>query len=192
MQYKTTIHKKFGKKGSMTFNMIMMIPKLIFLTIVLLSVVILVSLFMTMSPGVNYKESDLFTLELLYSPHGISYYDTDLNRVLPGVIDEQELMRDTTEERLHSSFYFGEPNEHISARIRFLDKDYNIFKTIYYNQGEGKTYGFKFWEPLAQRQGKGAPYYFIRTMPAFLRKEIAQQVSLSPITISIEVLKKKK
>jgi len=162
-----------NKKALMSFNMMNMIPRLIFLVIVLLTVVILVSIFDNMGQEIYYKEADLFTLELFYSPHGISYFNPDLNRVTPGIIDEQELILNITEKRLKDSFYYGDPNEHLAAKIQVIKQipflpDIPI-KTIYYNQGQGTSYGYEFWEPLSFREGKGSPYYFARTMPIQIR-----------------------
>jgi len=185
-----------NKKGNMTFNMVNMIPRLIFLVIVLLSVVLLISVFLNIIVDVNYQEADLMSLNLIYSPQGISYFDPNLNRVIPGVIDKEEFMSNKIETRLNNSFSYGEKNKHIAAQIKLIESK-NLLtltptKTIFYNSEDGKTYGYAFWEPLVEMRGKGAPYYLMRSFPVRLREEINDKIVFSEALIVIEVLIKSK
>ena len=189
MQYNHTMNKK----ALISFNMINMIPKLIFLIIVLLSVVILIGIFINMGRDIYYKEADLFTLNLFYSPHGISYFNPDLNRITSGIIDEQELISNITEKRLNNSFYYGRQNEHLAAKIQISKQTLSMprftsIKTIYYNQGKTTSYGYKFWEPLSFKEGIGSPYYFARTMPIQIRTTSG---TLQDGILAIEVLIKR-
>lgn len=76
-----------GKKGLAAHDMIMFIPKFIFLILVMICVIFLVKIFIVNNIDVRYAESMLIVERVTNSPTGITYYDEELMRPHPGVID---------------------------------------------------------------------------------------------------------
>lgn len=165
-------------KSATSFNMIYMIPRLMFLVIVVLTIVFMLNGFRDVSyQDAIYAEQQMFTEWILYSSNGVSYFDTSLNSVLPGVINKEDIDSGLIEYRLNQTMPYGGKNKHIAIRISFIDKNKNkLGDSIYYNKGQGKSYGFLFWEPLSQMRGEGAASYFIRVLPCLIREINNNQV----------------
>jgi len=187
---KTKINHIKGKKGLFTFNMVYMIPRLIFLIIVLFSVIMLVGMFLKIHADTFYVEADLFAQSLIYSPHGISYYNPLLYKVQPGIIDKTEFTSGIIESRINNnSFYYGKQNKHIAAKITLTSVDNSTNHTIYYNEGRGKAYGYKFWNPIAKAEieGKGAARYLLKIIPTLIKESSGHNVIYIPGSISFEI-----
>lgn len=166
-------YKKLSKKGQV-FRMMNMIPRLIFLILILTSSTFALLQLVKPLPKAMPLEADLFTWNLLTSPTGISHYNTRTNSFEPFTIDLVDFQNKKIEERLNKAFDFGEPNKHITSRLTLLDSTgLNSFGTIYYNNHPGETYGYSFWEPVAMSHGKNTPLHFIRSMPVkiYLKEE---------------------
>jgi len=158
-------------KSAISFHMLYMIPRLFFLIFVVLVIVFMLNGFRDVGyQEAIYAEQQMFSEWIIYSTNGVSYFDPNLNTVLPGIINVEDCISGLTEYRLNHSMSYGDKNKHISARITILDRNKNdvIGRSIYYNEGKGKSYGFTFWEPLSQMRGEGASSYFIRTLPCLL------------------------
>lgn len=184
------INKIKGKKALFTFNMAYMVIRLIFLVIVLFSVIMLVGMFLKINADTFYVEADLFAQSLIYSPHGISYYNPLLYKIQPGIIDKTEFTSGITESRINNhSFYYGKKNKHLAVKITLQDTEGNINDTIYYNKGEGKAHGYKFWDPIAKAEieGEGAARYLPKTIPVLIRENSGQNVIYNAGSISFEI-----
>lgn len=73
-------------------------------------------------------EASLFASELVYSPGGLSYYDTELGRYRPGIIDVSKL--DQFEDILSDTFTIGGNNQKLGARITIYDNSDDFQTTI--------------------------------------------------------------
>jgi hypothetical protein len=114
------------KKGLISFNMLMWIPRIIFMVIVVLSIILLIASYFRLELVISKAESELFVQRLLYSPHGISFYDPYSNRVYPGIIDLDNL------ELINQSIFYGE-QKHIGAKLIVKDLGNNILAENIYN-----------------------------------------------------------
>ena len=76
-----------GRKGLAAHDMIMFIPKFVFLIIVMICVIFLIKIFIVNNIDVRYAESMLLVERVTNSPTGIIYFDDELMRPYPGVID---------------------------------------------------------------------------------------------------------
>lgn len=180
--------KNMNKKAGITFNMVNMIPRFIFMIFVLITFMLTINVLLRPDPQTKSLEMDLFTFSLLNSPHGISYFDPDLNRVIPNTINLEDFETNLIEERLNNSFYYGDENLHIAARITLADKQGNELANVFYNGGLGKTYGFEYWAPVAIESGRDVPSYYVRSMPILIRDNSLNNLRLYPGTVLIEVV----
>ncbi|MBW2966386.1 hypothetical protein KY342_04755 [Candidatus Woesearchaeota archaeon] len=114
------------KKGLISFNMMMWIPRIIFMVIVVTSIIILISVHYRIELDVSGAESELFVQRLLYSPHGICFYDALSNRMYPGIVDLNNL------DLINKSIFYGE-NKHIGAKLTFTDINGNNLAEKIYN-----------------------------------------------------------
>lgn len=137
-----------SKKGFMSFNIVMMIPRFIFLTIVILAVVLLIRSFVISRIDVKDIESDLFVERAMFSPSGFNHYDSGINRVYPGVIDLHKF----NELSLSRSIVYAS-SQVLAANIS-LYKDaggsLKLIKHFYYNEN-----WYQNWYPRTVRQLPG-------------------------------------
>ena len=133
-----------GKRGEISGEVIMMIPKIIFLAAVLFSVVILVKIFIITNTDIRRVESNILVARLLYTKHGMAYFDEKLKRVYPGIIDWEKFKQISTVNPNMldmESINYGSENPIISAKI-ILKQEGKDDTTIYYNKDK-----FDKWEP---------------------------------------------
>jgi len=123
------------KKGISTFNTMLFIPRLIFLTIVALAIVMLAFAALKLSVKVAPQEMSIFTQRLFYT-EPFATYDPFSQRLHPIpqalVLDDQDFSF-----QLADRFFYGEDNTHIAAKITIIsDKNY----TNYFNPGKQQGY----------------------------------------------------
>jgi hypothetical protein len=75
------------KRGMISLNMIVWIPRIIFLAIVILAVSFMIMVNIKTEIYTTRTEAELFFYNLVYAPHGISYHDPLNNQLYPGIID---------------------------------------------------------------------------------------------------------
>lgn len=151
-----------GKKALMSFNMIAMIPRILFLVVVLMSCVILIRFFIINEFDTRELQTDLLVNGLLYSPGGAGWYDAETGRTFPEVIDLQQFSdRDFD----HALFFPG--NNFITARIEVFSQDFIVLGTGYYNRQ-----WYQNWEPLVTLNipGLGGIVKIERQYPIILRQ----------------------
>ena len=130
---------KQNRKGIMTFNFLAMIPRIIFLVVVLIVCVILISIFLNNKFNTVDVQAEILINGFLYGTGGVSYLDPLTGRIYPEVIDLRQL--DSTE--LDSAFYYPD-NHMITARIAIEKPDQVLpLKEIYYNKEWWDN-----WKPL--------------------------------------------
>ncbi|MBI4452423.1 hypothetical protein HY637_03265 [Candidatus Woesearchaeota archaeon] len=132
------------KRGEVSSEVLYFIPKIIFLIAVLFAVVILVKKFIIITTDIRPVESHILVRRLLYSKEGISYFDSQLNRVYPGTIDLERfkmLSRSNPNELDMSIINYGEDNPIISAKMTLKQQGKEDI-IAYYNKDR-----FDKWEP---------------------------------------------
>lgn len=120
------------KNALITFNMLMWLPRIIFMTIVFFSIVFLTSWYARTEIQTWQTESELIAQRILYSPGGISYNDPLSNRLYPGVIDLTKF-KDNSIPLLDDSLFYGTENKHIGANITIIDLKKNQLAQGIYN-----------------------------------------------------------
>ncbi|MGB9748507.1 MAG: hypothetical protein ACP5OZ_03050 [Candidatus Woesearchaeota archaeon] len=120
-------NKKFclGKSGSTVLAAINFIPKMVLLTLVLLTAWIFVYNFLSSQKDISKLKSFVETQKLIYSKE-ISFYDGSTYH--PGIIE----LENFNIENLNKIFYF-EYNKYMSMKLSIKTKDGNVLKEIIFN-----------------------------------------------------------
>ncbi len=166
MAGKTGKMRMMGRKDAIiSFNFVSMIPRIIFLVIMLMACVILIRLFINNKFDTNDTEAEIFIAGLIYGTGGVSYTDPLTGRTYPEVIDLAQL----NSSELDAGFYRGD-NRFIAAKISVLaDRDDETpVKTVYYNRE-----WYDNWRPLLvlQLPGIGGVEDYVRTLPVIYRND---------------------
>jgi len=98
------------------------------------SVVFMIRAFISAHIDVFEAEADIFFQRLVHSKNGLSYYDEEIGRLYPLVIDIDKLKSDSFKEELEKAIYYGDKNEQVGARIHVQDLEKKEDYTIFYNQ----------------------------------------------------------
>ncbi len=127
------------KKAQESFSILLIIPRMIFLIIVMFSIYFLIRAYVVSKLDVQDVQVDVFINKVLYSPNGISYYDRDLKRSIPGLINPSSI----TDDNLNKLADYDD-SSFISAKIQLIDNDSKEITSALYN---GETYSR--WLPVA-------------------------------------------
>ena len=123
-----------NKQAIITFEMLMWIPRIIFLVFVMFAVIILIRSFIVEKVDVAELEANIFANRLLYSPNSISFTDHDTGRVYPGIIDSNKFKAGIAEQQLAKSIYYGNSNRVVGAKIALKNMDNSEENVVFYNK----------------------------------------------------------
>jgi hypothetical protein len=84
-----------NKKGQFTDFVLSYIPKLLVVSLVFLAVVFFVNRFMITKLDVQDIEASLLVDRMIYSRNCFSYYDEEISRPYPGIIDIEKFKSET-------------------------------------------------------------------------------------------------
>lgn len=136
---------KLGKKSrTISDHLVLWIPKFIFITIAFLSVVFLVRLLVVNNIDTSGTEAMVLTNRIFYSPNIISYFDPEIGRAYPGIIDLEKytkLQASPNEMDIKTLSYDGN-NGIIAAKLTLENIESNSKYDIFYNREN-----YDFWEP---------------------------------------------
>ena len=141
-----------NKRGMISGEVVMFIPKIIFLMAVLFAVVLLVKVFIVTTIDVRQVESNILVSRLLYSKGGLSYFDETIQRLYPGIIDLnkfEQLSKYNPNTLDNWIISYGEDNPIIAAKITLKYGDKKEI-AVFYNKDR-----FDKWEPRALSTVKG-------------------------------------
>jgi len=165
-----------SKKGIMAFNMMSMIPRLIFLIAVLVVCILLISMFLNNMFNINDVQAEILVNGLLYGTGGINYYDPITGRIYPTTVDITQL--DNAE--LDAGMYYPD-NTLITAIITIegANRITNLAE-LYYNKQ-----AYDNWEPLIDSNlpGIGGVAKYERSLPILLRN--GSEVKLGQVEFKV-------
>ncbi|MAE42771.1 hypothetical protein CMO93_03295 [Candidatus Woesearchaeota archaeon] len=142
---------KTNKKGDQTFNTLtFMFFKVGFLIIVLFFLVYLYKSYVVTKIDVTDLEAQIFTHSILNNKDGIIYYDEEIDRSYPEIIDLSKFNDKTMEQIESNSIFYGKDNRHLAAKLELIDESGQIINKIVYNN---KWY--ERWHTLAKTKVKG-------------------------------------
>ena len=147
-----------------SFNFISMIPRVIFLVIMLTACVVLIRLFVSDQFNTRDVQAEVYIGGFIYGVGGVSYYDPLTGRHYPEIIDVDQL----SGSELDNAFYFP-GNNMVAARItllRDLSREGDPVKVVYYNKE-----WYDNWAPLLRLRlpGIGGVTEYKRTLPVIYR-----------------------
>ncbi len=133
-----------NKRGD-SFDLLYFIPKMIFLIVVMVLVIYLVSLFVTNSLDVREAQAKVFANKIYYSPNGISYYDSELGKTIPGTIDPKKITNITLENMMNYN-----SNSFVSGKVTLYDFSLNTIASAKY-----KDDVYDVWSKMAALKATG-------------------------------------
>lgn len=122
------------KKASISFQSLIWVFRIIFIIIMCFSVIFMIGAFISTHIDVFEAEADIFFQRLIHSKNGISYYNEEIDRLYPLVIDLDKLKSDSFKEEIEKSIYYGDKNKQVGARIHVQDLEKKINLTLFYNK----------------------------------------------------------
>lgn len=158
---------KSKKAVSMEYNMVRWIDKIIFLTTCTLILIFMLNFASQTNTDIEYTESDIFSLNLIYSPLGISYLDPTTNILRPGTINLDNFESGIIEQRINSAFSYGEENYHLTAKITLAKTTGEEITSIYYNGQDN----FDDWAIYSSLDHSNKFKYFVKSLPIFMYSE---------------------
>jgi len=157
-----------SRKGILSFNFVSMIPRFIFLVIMLVSVATLFNLFLNEKFQIKDIQAEVFVSGLIYGHGGIGYYDALTGRYYPEIIDLDQLEGSS----LDQAFY-REDNYLIAAKIevskvRNPGSNTGIKKVVFFNKE-----WYDNWKPFLKLRlpGIGGIHEYKKTLPVMYRDE---------------------
>ncbi|MBI4453245.1 hypothetical protein HY636_01235 [Candidatus Woesearchaeota archaeon] len=141
------------KRGQISEEVLLSIPRIIFIVAILFAVVILVKILIITNVDVRQIEANVLINRLLYSKDGFIYYDESIKRSFPGVVDLnkfKQLSAINPNWLDNTAINYGLDNPIIAAKITLRSiKNDNLQEnqnekdiTVFYNKDR-----FDKWEP---------------------------------------------
>ena len=173
------------KKGVMTFDMIMYIPRLFFIMIVGSLIAYLIWSFITLNTDVKYQEAHVLANTVLYSSNGISYKDIYTSRTYPGVIDPLKFQDNSALEIMfnHLDEDLQPDNDFVAIKVVLSDFEEPPAwdnKTIYLNE-----WNYKRWESISKINAEGAGGAKLLTFTKYVLIKRADTLERAKLNISI-------
>ena len=157
-----------NKKAITTFEMVIWMPRIVFIVIIMFAVMVLIRSFVTTTVDVSELQANVFAYRVIYSPNSISYYDKDMQRAYPGVIDFDKFKSQEAEKFLENSINYGQKNKEIAARLLLKDLSDNNDISVFYNEDF-----FKEQEKLAYSgftEGPGGARLYVKKYEVLISK----------------------
>lgn len=171
-----------NKKAEISQQVIYYIPRIIFTIFLVVSPVVIIRSFIADKIDIREAETAVFSETLLYSKNGISYYNPEIDRIYPGIIDINNL--EDIQKRMNKKLIFGKSAK-IGARITYYFDEIENYpdpkkqKSIYYNEHQ-----FNNLAPFEGLSGSGGSYinkknlevsyiYDYKTYPGKIMVEVA-------------------
>lgn len=136
---------KFNKSGrTISDHLVLWIPKFIYITIAFLSVLFLVRMLVYNNIDTSSTEAKVLANRIFYSPNIISYFDAEIDRVYPGIIDLEKYtnLQVSPNEMDIKTLTYGSDNGIIAAKVTLKNIETNSEYDIFYNKEN-----YDFWEP---------------------------------------------
>lgn len=123
-----------GKKGFIDSTWIFLFFRFIVVCAVAIAMVILVKTFIANDIDIQEMQADIFAYNLLNEKDGLSYYDTSLDRVYPGIILISLFQETATlEKKLDARMDYGE-HPVVAAELQLFTAEDELLGTAYYNK----------------------------------------------------------
>lgn len=131
-------------KAQISSDVFSWVPKLLLLVAVILVLLFLVRMYVVTNIDTKDAEAAVLINRILYSPNGIAYYDEELERAYPGIIDLDKFNDSVLERAITLP-----ENRIIAAKLILSDLNKENPKEIFFNK--------KWYDNLAPRQHLSGP-----------------------------------
>jgi len=163
-----------NKRAEISGEVIMVIPRILFLIAILFAVIVLIKILIITTIDIREVESSILVNRLLFSKDVFSYYDKNVERLYPGIIDLeefQEISLNNPNKLDTDTLAYGPdnpPNNPIIAAKIILEQEGKDDIIAYYNKER-----FDRWEPriLPGIKGGAGSFKLFREKKYVLVKE---------------------
>lgn len=122
------------RKGSISFESIAFVFRMIFVILMAFSVFLLVRSATKVNIDVFEADADIMFQRIIYSNNTLQYFDSGLERVYPGIIDFDNFKSGTFEQEFAKSINYGQEKRHFAAKISVTDINEKKEYVKYYNK----------------------------------------------------------
>lgn len=125
-----------AKRGEFGHNELSYLVKVALVFIVFLVFTLMIRSHIKTEIDTQKTEADILFYRFIYSPHGLSYYDQDLDRLYPGIIDLGKMFgEDGMTGNLEKAVsYAGDDGGHIGARFKLFNSTGQEIMTFFYHE----------------------------------------------------------
>lgn len=137
-----------NKRAEQSFSMIQWIGRMLILIMIMFSIIFLMRRFTADTLNVQTVQAEVFANRIFYSSNTFLYYDSDLQKEIPGTFDPKKI----TDVQFDKSMDYKDTS-FIAARFTLYDASKNMVARATHNKES-----FEHWLPQAQLglTGKGA------------------------------------
>ena len=162
------LQTKMNKKA-ISFDMLQWMMRLLFLTVVIFSVVLLLNAYTTKKLDVKELQAEILINRLILSPDGISKYDYVSGRSIPLVIEDLSLQesKDKMEQKLMQTINYDKKN-FIAAQMEIFENQEIILVTFYYDKATYENIAPRTW-----MEGIGGALKYERIFPVIYKDKSA-------------------
>ncbi|MFQ5474350.1 MAG: hypothetical protein ACE5DM_00805 [Candidatus Nanoarchaeia archaeon] len=179
-----------NKRAVTSFNMIVMMVRMIFLIVVALVIVIIINVALDLQIDTKGTEANILMSRMLYSPEGISEVDLITGRVNTGVVD----VKNMDDARLDNGIFIKN-NNRIAARANLYEYKGVGKLSTFVAQAKYNGDLFDSLEPIAEAfynvGGIGGVLMFQKEYPVVIKKEDGERV-LGKVEFSVLIPKSAK
>ena len=127
-------------------------------------------------------ESEIFADRILYSNSGLWYYDENISRLYPGILELDKFNnKERMESSLNQTINYGDENKRTAAELILEDSQGNKFGPIYYNEQKYKEWIE--WYKAGVKKGAGARQGETRKIVVTIKK--GNELSAGTLTMTI-------
>lgn len=154
-------------KKAISFDMLQWLMRLLFLTVVIFSVVLLLNVYTTKKLDVKELQAEILINRLILSPDGISKFDYVSGRVIPLIIEDLSLQenKDKMEQKLMQTIKYDKKN-FIAAKMEIFENQESVLATFYYDQSTYENIAPRTWI-----EGIGGALSYERIFPVIYKGE---------------------
>ncbi len=177
---KTSRIKRLGKKGFVD-DLIYWVPKLIYYNIVFFVLLIMIFSFMAMRVELKEAEARAYLNRVIFSQDSIYYYDDELERSYPGIVDIKKFNDNTLNLSMDFRSAIESENTYLAMSLNITYQRPGMENAVAYHNGKW----YDRFLPRVGKRGKGGARmwqedYFVTVMD--------EQGNLEPGTMNVRLL----
>jgi len=157
MKNKTIRILKNKRGDQISFDVGLAIPLLIFLIVLFLSYVFFTQSFMSVKTYTKPAEVRVYAARILYDKECFSFYDEELDRVYPDIMEEARLNNDVFEKCMNFTV-----RDHMAAKVEITKEDSTKVEAFYNKEN------YDLWQAFVGLSGEGSATEYVEEGPIVL------------------------